>query len=72
MASFPQASPPTSYANLYPPPYTPHALHISFVSIKEKLTTFLLYNTFFAPLTTSYAHYDLIVEMGNLPSSIPQ
>ena len=33
MASFPQASPPTPCAHLYPPPYTPHALPISFVSI---------------------------------------
>jgi len=33
MASFPQASPPTPCAHLYPPPYAPHALLISFVSI---------------------------------------
>jgi hypothetical protein len=33
MASFPQASPPTPCAHLYSPPYTPHALPISFVSI---------------------------------------
>src|SRR5215470_5966792 len=33
MASFPQASPPTPCAHLYPPPYAPHALPISFVSI---------------------------------------
>src|SRR5215470_7944093 len=33
MASFPQASPPTPCAHLYPPPYEPHALPISFVSI---------------------------------------
>jgi hypothetical protein len=33
MASFPQASPPTPCALLYPPPYAPHALPISFVSI---------------------------------------
>jgi len=33
MASFPQASPPTSCAPLYPPPYAPHALPITFVSI---------------------------------------
>jgi hypothetical protein len=33
MASFPQAFPPTLYAHLYPPPYAPHALPISFVSI---------------------------------------
>ena len=33
MASFPQASPPTLCAQLYPPPYAPHALPISFVSI---------------------------------------
>ena len=33
MASFPQASPPTPFAHLYPPPYAPHALPISFVSI---------------------------------------
>jgi len=33
MASFPQASPPTPCAHLYPPPYALHALHISFVSI---------------------------------------
>jgi len=25
MASFPQASPPTPCAHLYPPPYAPHA-----------------------------------------------
>ena len=31
MASFPQASPPTPCAHLYPPPYAPHALPISFV-----------------------------------------
>jgi hypothetical protein len=33
MASFPQASPPTSCTHLYPPPYLPHALPILFVSI---------------------------------------
>ena len=33
MASFPQASPPTPRAHLCPPPYAPHALPISFVSI---------------------------------------
>ena len=33
MASFPQASPPTPFAHLYPPPYVLHALPISFVSI---------------------------------------
>jgi hypothetical protein len=33
MASFPQASPPTSCALLYPSPYAPHAQPISFVSI---------------------------------------
>jgi hypothetical protein len=34
MASFPQASPPTPCAHRYPPPYAPHALPISFVSIR--------------------------------------
>ena len=29
MASFPQASPPTPCAHLYPPPYAPHALPIT-------------------------------------------
>jgi hypothetical protein len=33
MASFSQASPPTRCTNLYPPPYAPHDLPISFVSI---------------------------------------
>ena len=33
MASFPQASPSTPCALLYPPPYAPRALPISFVSI---------------------------------------
>jgi hypothetical protein len=33
MATFPQASPPTPCTHLYPPPYAPHALPISFVSI---------------------------------------
>jgi len=33
MASFPQASPPTPFAHLYPPPYALHALPISFISI---------------------------------------
>ena len=33
MISFPQASPPIPCAPLYPPPYAPHALPISFVSI---------------------------------------
>jgi hypothetical protein len=33
MASFPQASPPTPCAHLSPPPYAPHALPTSFVSI---------------------------------------
>ena len=33
MTSFPQASPPTPCAQLYPPPYAPYALPISFVSI---------------------------------------
>ena len=33
MASFPQASPPTPCVPLYPPPYAPHSLPISFVSI---------------------------------------
>jgi hypothetical protein len=33
MTSFPQASPPTPCALLYLPPYAPHALPISFVSI---------------------------------------
>ena len=33
MASFPQASPPTPFGHLYPPPYALHALPISFVSI---------------------------------------
>jgi len=33
MASFPQASPSTPCAHLYPPPYAPHALPISFVSV---------------------------------------
>src|SRR5215475_793093 len=33
MASFPQSSPPTPCAHLYPPPYAPHALPTSFVSI---------------------------------------
>ena len=32
MASFPQASPSTPCAPLYPPPYAPHALPISFIS----------------------------------------
>jgi hypothetical protein len=31
--SFPQVSPPTPCAHLYPPPYSPNALSISFVSI---------------------------------------
>ena len=35
MASFPQASPPTPCAHLYPPPYALHALPISFVSILQ-------------------------------------
>ena len=33
MSSFLQASPPTLCAHLYPPPYAPHALPISFVLI---------------------------------------
>jgi hypothetical protein len=33
MASFPQVSPPTPCAHLYPPPYVPHALPISFILI---------------------------------------
>jgi hypothetical protein len=33
MVSFPQASPPTTCTHLYPPPYAPHALPMSFVSI---------------------------------------
>src|SRR5215475_14118675 len=33
MVSFSQASPPTPCAHHYPPPYVPHALPISFVSI---------------------------------------
>jgi len=33
MASFSQASPPTPCAPLYPPPYAPHALPISFILI---------------------------------------
>jgi hypothetical protein len=33
MAYFPQASPPTPCAHLYPPPYASYALPISFVSI---------------------------------------
>jgi hypothetical protein len=33
MASFPQASPPTPCAHLYPPPYALHTLPISFFSI---------------------------------------
>jgi hypothetical protein len=33
MVSFPQASPPTPCAHLYPLPYAPHDLPISFVSI---------------------------------------
>jgi hypothetical protein len=33
MASFPQSSPPTPCAHLYPPPYAPHAPPISFFSI---------------------------------------
>jgi hypothetical protein len=33
VASFPQASPPIPCAHIYPPPYAPHALPISFVSI---------------------------------------
>ena len=33
MASFPQTSPSTPCAHLYPPPYAPHALPISIVSI---------------------------------------
>jgi len=33
MASFPQASPPTPFAHLYPPPYALHSLPILFVSI---------------------------------------
>ena len=37
MASFPQASPPTPCAPLYPHPYAPHALPISFVSCVQKL-----------------------------------
>jgi len=28
MASFPQASPPTPCAHLYPPPYVPHAVTV--------------------------------------------
>jgi len=36
MASFPQASPPTPFAQLYPPPYAPHALPISEAGIKRK------------------------------------
>jgi hypothetical protein len=39
MASFPPASPPTPCAHPYPPPYAPHALPISFVSISAKLKT---------------------------------
>ena len=37
MASFPQASPPTPCAQLYPPPYALHALSISLVSILHAL-----------------------------------
>jgi hypothetical protein len=33
VVSFPQASPPTPCKHLYPPPYAPLALPISFVSI---------------------------------------
>jgi hypothetical protein len=33
MNSFPQASPPPPCAHLYTPPYAPHALPISFISI---------------------------------------
>jgi hypothetical protein len=33
MVSFPQASPPTPCAHLFPPPYAPHAQPISFFSI---------------------------------------
>jgi hypothetical protein len=33
VAFFPQASPPTPCTHHYPPPYAPHALPISFVSI---------------------------------------
>jgi hypothetical protein len=36
MASFPQAPPPTPSAHLYPPPYAPHALPISFVCDVQK------------------------------------
>jgi hypothetical protein len=38
MASFPQASPPTTCAHLSPPPYAPHALPISFVWILPPFT----------------------------------
>ena len=46
MASFPQASPPTPCAHLYPPPYVLHALPISFVSpfsclVEETVDTLL-------------------------------
>jgi hypothetical protein len=33
LASFPQAFPPTPCTHLYPPPYAPHTLPVSFVSI---------------------------------------
>jgi hypothetical protein len=40
MVSFPQASPPTPCAHLSLPPYAPHALPISFVSILPPAASF--------------------------------
>jgi hypothetical protein len=56
MASFPQASPPTPCAHLYPPSYAPHALPISFVSILPPAQYWVRSSDHSAPRYASYKY----------------
>ena len=56
MTSFPQAFPPTPCAHLYPPPYVPHALPISFVSILAPAQYWVRSTDHSAPRYAAFEH----------------
>jgi hypothetical protein len=82
MASFPQAFPPTPCAQLYPPPYAPHALSIWFVSILPpsqywaRSTDHLLvmqlspFPRHLVPLRPKYSHHPILKHPQ--PAFLPQ
>ena len=65
MASFLQDSPPTACSHLYPPPYAPHALPISFVSILPPAQYWVRSTDHSAPLLTITKDKDIIVHIMN-------